>query len=191
MIPVDVPAELLEEGAHDRVLRAELLERLERVGGGGSFAGLRLANDEPQRGEGLPGRVWRTGKPEAIPDIEHSEATFYRRSAMREHDIGNVLIGGDEGAVGIITDRDIVVRALAEGCGAEDKIGPYVSTDLFTVSQDDMVDEVARTMAARKVRRVPVVDDNTFQGILSIGDLAEDYAPDSVLGDISEAPPNN
>lgn len=111
--------------------------------------------------------------------------------AMRDHDIGNVLVGGDEGALGIITDRDIVVRAIADGSGADDKIGSYVSTDLFTVSQNDMVADVAKMMAERKVRRVPVVDDNTFLGILSIGDLAEDYAPDSVLGDISEAPPNN
>lgn len=124
--------------------------------------------------------------------VMQPSATLHEAAqAMREHDIGNVLVGGDEGAVGIITDRDIVVRALADGCGAQDKIGPYVSTDLFTVSQDDLVEEVAKTMAARKVRRVPVVDDNTFVGILSIGDLAEDYAPDSVLGDISEAPPNN
>ena len=111
--------------------------------------------------------------------------------AMRDHDIGNVLVGGDEGALGIITDRDIVVRALASGSNADDKIGSHVSTDLFTVSQDDLVADVAKLMAERKIRRVPVVDDNTYQGILSIGDLAEDYAPDSVLGDISEAPPNN
>ncbi|NND01826.1 MAG: CBS domain-containing protein [Acidimicrobiia bacterium] len=122
--------------------------------------------------------------------VLHPSATLQEAAeAMRDNDIGNVLVNGDN--LGIITDRDLVVRAIAKGCASNETIGSFSSTDLFTVDPNDDVADVAKTMAARKVRRVPVVESNSFVGILSIGDLAEDYAPDSVLGDISEAPPNN
>jgi CBS domain-containing protein len=111
---------------------------------------------------------------------------------MRDADIGDVLVINDNDPYGIVTDRDIVVRALAEGKGPEETtLGDIATMELDTVSPDDDAKEVVRRMVRDDVRRVPVVEDNVFVGILSMGDLAIEMDPDSVLADISAAPANN
>ncbi len=138
--------------------------------------------------------------PERVRDVMTSNlvtvepsATLQQTAAlMKDHNIGNVLVAGDDGMHGIVTDRDLVVRALASGAGPDSEVRTYTSTDLFTVGPDDAVAQVVALMAQRAIRRVPVVDaDGQFCGIVSIGDLAEERDPESVLGEISEAPPNN
>ncbi len=127
-------------------------------------------------------------------DLVTISATATVREAaekMKEHNIGNVLVADDGGRQGILTDRDLVVRGVAAGCSGDDPAAPYASYDLFTVGPDDAVASVVATMAQKKVRRVPVVEGGEFVGILSLGDLAENRDPDSVLGEISDAPPNN
>lgn len=113
--------------------------------------------------------------------------------AMRDGDFGAVLVGDGDHLSGIVTDRDIVVRALAEkGKEAVDvKLRDVVSDDLFTVSPDEPVEEAIEHMRDRALRRVPVVDGDKPVGIISIGDLAVDLDRDTVLGEISAAPPNN
>ncbi|MBW3665248.1 MAG: CBS domain-containing protein [Actinobacteria bacterium] len=110
---------------------------------------------------------------------------------MRDEDIGNVLVKMD-GSFGIVTDRDIVVRAIAEGIAPESgTLGDVASTDLDTVGPDDDLDEVVRQMREDKIRRVPVMEDGHPVGILAIGDLAVMRDEDSALADISAAPGNN
>ncbi len=137
--------------------------------------------------------------PERVRDVMTSDVVTVEPTAslqsaaalMRDHNIGNVLVADDGEAVGILTDRDLVVRALAAGASPDDQVGPFVSSTLFTVGPDDAVARVAALMAERAVRRVPVLEDGSFVGIVAIGDLAEERDPESVLGEISEAPPNN
>ena len=113
---------------------------------------------------------------------------------MREQDIGDVVVAENGNTpAGLVTDRDIVVRAVAERCDpATTTIGEIMSRDLVTVRPEDTVQSAALLMRDHAVRRVLVcADDKSLLGIVSIGDLAEDIDPESVLGGISKAEPNN
>lgn len=110
---------------------------------------------------------------------------------MKSEDIGDVIVVEDHRVVGIVTDRDIVVRCLAEGGGGDDEIRKACSTDVVTVAPGDSVTDVVRLMRDHSVRRVPVVDGDKLVGIVSIGDLAMDHDPNSALADISADAPNN
>ena len=111
--------------------------------------------------------------------------------AMREADVGPVIVlhGGE--VSGIVTDRDIAIRAVAEGRDpSSTTVGEIASRDLTTLSPNDSVDDAVRMMRERAVRRLPVVEGGQAVGIVSIGDLAIERDPDSALADISAAPPN-
>ncbi|TDE14182.1 CBS domain-containing protein [Jiangella asiatica] len=112
--------------------------------------------------------------------------------AMRDHDIGDVVVLGDAAISGILTDRDIVVRAVASEMDAQKAlIGTIHSANLETVQPDTSVDDAVALMRDRAVRRLPVVDaDGRPVGVVSIGDLARMEDPQSALADISKAPPN-
>jgi CBS domain-containing protein len=111
--------------------------------------------------------------------------------AMRDFDIGAVIVVDNNQVSGIVTDRDIVVRAIAGGnYPATVKVGEICSRELTTVSPTDTVEDVIRLMRQKDIRRLPVVDGHHPVGIVSLGDLAIERDPESVLGDISSAPPN-
>ena len=111
---------------------------------------------------------------------------------MRERDIGNVVVAEDDRLVGLVTDRDIVIRAVAEGMDPTSAtLASVTSRDLVAVQPDDTAQSAALLMREQAVRRVLVVDEQGLCGILSIGDLATEIDPDSVLGGISGAPPNS
>ncbi|HWM21851.1 MAG TPA: CBS domain-containing protein [Ilumatobacteraceae bacterium] len=129
----------------------------------------------------------------ANPVVFGADASLVEAAtAMRDRNIGDVLVERDGALCGIVTDRDIVVRGLAEGNDpGELTLGDIATTDLETVSANDEVEEVVSKMEGSAVRRIPVVDGGRAIGILSIGDLAEYRDRDSALGQISSAPPNN
>jgi CBS domain-containing protein len=113
---------------------------------------------------------------------------------MRSDEVGDVLVcqGGD--LVGIVTDRDLVVRALADDDvvdARQQRLGPIASRDVLTLSADDDVEEAVQLMAGRAIRRVPVCDGPRPVGVVSIGDLAMDRDDRSVLAEISAAPANS
>jgi CBS domain-containing protein len=111
---------------------------------------------------------------------------------MRERDIGNVVVAEDERLVGLVTDRDIVIRAVAEGMDPTTAtLGAVASRDIIAVQPDDTAQAAALLMREQAIRRVLVVDEQGLCGILSIGDLATEIDPDSVLGGISGAAPNS
>jgi CBS domain-containing protein len=112
--------------------------------------------------------------------------------AMRENDIGDVIVTEGDRFVGLLTDRDIVVRAVAEGSDPTmSRVGEVVTTDVMTLTPDSTLDEAVRLMREAAVRRVPVLDGERAVGIVSIGDLAIEKDPSSALADISEAPPTD
>jgi CBS domain-containing protein len=110
---------------------------------------------------------------------------------MRERDIGDVLVVEDERLTGIVTDRDIVVRAIADGLSSTATTLKHITTgDVTALTPDDSVEDAIRIMRERAVRRVPVVQDGRPVGIVSIGDLALERDADSALADISAAKPD-
>ncbi len=92
---------------------------------------------------------------------------------MREGDMGAVPIVDNSKLIGIVTDRDIVVRVVAEGKGADTSISEAMTTELFTVRPDDFVFEAIRLMGDKQVRRVPVIDEKgELAGIIAMADVA-------------------
>jgi CBS domain-containing protein len=111
--------------------------------------------------------------------------------AMKEHGIGTVLIMADGRLSGLVTDRDIAVRVLAEDRDPmTTRVGDICSTELAVLGPDDDVDQATRLVRDRAVRRIPVVEDGIPVGIVSIGDLALEKDNQSALSDVSAAPPN-
>jgi CBS domain-containing protein len=112
--------------------------------------------------------------------------------AMREKDIGVVIVLDDHNSMcGIVTDRDIVVRAVADDRQpSEVRLGDICSRDLTALGPDDAVEDAVRTMRENALRRLPVVDNGRPVGIVTLGDLAMARDPESALAGISAAPPN-
>jgi CBS domain-containing protein len=113
--------------------------------------------------------------------------------AMRDADIGDVIVLDDSDQVcGILTDRDIAVRLVAEGRDpTQTKLAEVCSGEVIALNPDDSVSDAVRLMSEKAIRRLPVLDAGKAVGIVSLGDLAEAQDPDSALADISAAPPNN
>jgi CBS domain-containing protein len=121
------------------------------------------------------------------PDTSAAQAA----EMMRDQGIGDVLVQHD-GSLGIVTDRDIVTRAVAAGRDPKEvTLGDICTRDIETVSPDMSIDDVIRLMSDKAVRRVPVVEDGKPIGIVALGDLAVDQDRRSLLADISAAPPNS
>lgn len=129
----------------------------------------------------------------ASPRTLDARATVQEAAqTMLEHDIGDVIVCDGENVCGIVTDRDITIRAVAPGKDpAATKLGDICSKELATLSPDDSVDDAVRLMRDKAIRRVPVVEGGKPVGVVSIGDLAIDLDRQSALADISTAPPNS
>jgi len=92
---------------------------------------------------------------------------------MRDGDMGAVPVVDEGKLAGIVTDRDIVVRMVAEGRDAAAPISEAMTAELFTVRPDDFVFEAIRLMGDKQIRRVPVIDNNgDLVGIIAIADVA-------------------
>jgi CBS domain-containing protein len=110
---------------------------------------------------------------------------------MREEGIGAVLVADGDQLKGLVTDRDLVVRLLAnEGDLSATSVHQACSEELVTLSPDDEVDHAVQLMRDHAVRRLPVVEGDRPVGILSLGDLAIERGAGSALGDISAAESN-
>jgi CBS domain-containing protein len=125
--------------------------------------------------------------------VSVESTTTVREAAelMREHDVGDLVVVEQGRLVGIVTDRDLVVRVLAVGGEAQDPVGQVGTGSPVVVSPDDDVVTAADLMATHAVRRLPVVRDGQVVGIVSLGDLAVRHNAGSVLGAISQAPPSD
>jgi CBS domain-containing protein len=129
-----------------------------------------------------------------IPVMLRPEQTLTDAAcAMRDFAVGCVLVAGKRRLHGLITDRDIVVRAIADARDpATLALSDVCSRDIAVVAPTDDLDDAVKIMRRRAVRRLPVVEDGRAVGIVSLGDLALEPEGDaaSALADISAAPPN-
>jgi CBS domain-containing protein len=111
---------------------------------------------------------------------------------MRLNDIGDVLLLDGDSVRGIVTDRDIVVRALAaDKDPSTTTIGEIASTDPVTIGPDEPAAHAVQLMRDRALRRLPVCEDGHVVGVVSLGNLAVERDPESALADISTAPPGH
>jgi CBS domain-containing protein len=110
---------------------------------------------------------------------------------MRDSDIGDAVVMEDGQVTGIVTDRDIVVRAIAEGRDpGSTSVGVVCTTGVETADPSASVDDALRMMREHDIRRLPVVKNGRPVGIISLGDLAVEREPESTLADISAASPD-
>ncbi|MDP2032021.1 MAG: CBS domain-containing protein [Polaromonas sp.] len=93
--------------------------------------------------------------------------------AMEELDVGVIPVCEGDKLLGLVTDRDIVVRAVAQGLGGDTPLSKVMSTDIRSARADDDLDTVLADMASSQIRRLPVLDgEERLIGIISIGDIA-------------------
>jgi CBS domain-containing protein len=133
-------------------------------------------------------RELMTPNPVALPG---TASVHEAARAMRDAEIGDVMVIEHNQVCGIVTDRDIVVRTVAEAQDpATTTLADICRHAVVTVSPTESVEEAVRLMRTHAIRRVPVVEGGQPVGIVSLGDLAVERDPDSALGEISSAPPN-
>ena len=119
--------------------------------------------------------------------------TIVRASqVMKNEDVGAVPVVDSQSGrrlVGIITDRDIVVKVIADGRALDGaSVRDAMTQDPVTVHEDEDVNRALSAMAARKVRRIPVVDENgSLRGIIAQADIATRLHRDKTTGDLVEA----
>jgi CBS domain-containing protein len=120
--------------------------------------------------------------------VQSSETILDAAKKLASLDVGAMPIcGEDDRLKGMLTDRDIVVKVLAEGRNpAETRAGDLAEGKPVTIGADDSVDEALRTMIDHKVRRLPVIDGHDLVGIVSQADLAQ-ALDDADVGELVEA----
>lgn len=125
--------------------------------------------------------------------LESSTPIVEAARQMRDADVGSVIVEENGKPCGIVTDRDIAVRAVAEHLDPEaTPLSEVCSKDLATLTADAEVARAVQIMRDKAIRRVLVVDKQDHAiGIVSLGDLAVERDPRSALGAISAAPANH
>lgn len=122
--------------------------------------------------------------------LRHDQCVADAARVMRDQAVGCVLVMQDGKLAGLLTDRDIVVRAIADTGDPGTTLGQVCSRDLVSVSPGADAKQAVRLMRDRAIRRLPVVDHGRVVGIVSLVDLALEVDRRSALADISGAEPN-
>jgi signal-transduction protein with cAMP-binding, CBS, and nucleotidyltransferase domain len=104
--------------------------------------------------------------------VDYDQTIGDAARAMRDWGIGAVLVVADQALYGLVTGRDLVVRAVAEAKGHDAVVGPLSTPNLIGVDVDAEVAEAERLMRDNAVRRLPVLEDGQVAGMISLGDLA-------------------
>ena len=115
--------------------------------------------------------------------VQENETILDAAKKMRQLGVGALPIcGRDNRLKGMLTDRDIVVKVLAQGKDpASTTAGELAQGKPVTIGADDSIDELVRTMAQHEVKRLPVIDGHTLVGVVSEADLAEHATPEQVV----------
>ena len=135
----------------------------------------------------MKAREIMTTNPESVTP---SDSVQSAARIMRDSDVGIVPVVDDQQSRrlrGVITDRDITVRCVAEGRDGNCRVSDLMSNDLVTARPDDDVGQIMDRMKSEQIRRVPIVDDNNcLVGIVAQADLALDGPSDRAVGEVVE-----
>ncbi|WP_291583342.1 CBS domain-containing protein [Clostridium sp. UBA6640] len=119
-----------------------------------------------------------------IVKVNSNEPINKAAKMMKEHDIGAVPVYDNDKVIGIITDRDIVVRAIADEKNSQNTtIREVMTSNPVCLNSDEAVTEAARVMSERQIRRIIVKDNEEVKGIVSLGDLAVERIPKEEIGE--------
>jgi signal-transduction protein with cAMP-binding, CBS, and nucleotidyltransferase domain len=122
--------------------------------------------------------------------VDYNQSIGEAARTMRDWGVGAVLVVSDQSLYGLVTDRDLVVRAVAEAKGPDERVGPLSSGDLIGVDVDADACEAAWLMREHAVRRLPVIEAGQVAGMVSLGDLAMQDDPAAALATVSQATAN-
>ena len=127
-----------------------------------------------------------------VKDIMTTNVTYVEPNAsildtaklMQQHNVGSIPVCDKGSVVGMVTDRDIVVRNIAIGKNPQQTpVSDIMTTGITSVSPDMEMSQVTKMMADSQIRRVPVVDHNNLIGIVALGDVATDAKFDTEVAD--------
>jgi signal-transduction protein with cAMP-binding, CBS, and nucleotidyltransferase domain len=104
--------------------------------------------------------------------VDYYQSIAEAARIMRDWGVGAVLVVHDDALYGLVTDRDLVVRAVAEAKRADEPVGPLSSGNLIGVDVDADTGEAARLMRYHAVRRLPVIENGQVAGVVTLSDLA-------------------
>lgn len=111
---------------------------------------------------------------------------------MRDGDVGSIVVVENGKVAGIVTDRDVAVRVVAQGLDPDaTKVGEAATMRPTTLTVDQTVEDAIKLVREQDIRRIVVVQDDRPAGIVSLGDLAIERDTDSALAEIASEPPNN
>lgn len=116
--------------------------------------------------------------------VNPAETVAETAHLMQMHNVGSIPVCDQSGIVGIVTDRDIVVRGVAHGKNPQQTpVSDIMSTGIATVNPEMEMKDVAKQMANSQIRRVPVIENNTLVGIVALGDVAIDAKYETEVAD--------
>jgi CBS domain-containing protein len=120
--------------------------------------------------------------------VESEDTAAEAAMRMAANDAGDVIVLANGSVCGIVTDRDIAIRLVAQGLPSSTQVSEIVSdSDVLTVDRDMVLDQAIELMRAKGVRRLPVVQGGSAVGVVSLGDMAIERDPQSAVADISAA----
>ena len=122
--------------------------------------------------------------------VDYHQSIGEAARTMRDWGVGAVLVVSNGSLRGLVTDRDLVIRAVAEARAADEPVGPLSSWNLIGVDAGADASEAARLMREHAVRRLPVIENGQVAGIVSLCDLALRDDPVSALAELSLATVN-
>ena len=126
-------------------------------------------------------------------DLDHQRPVAEAAQLMAENAVGDVFVTADGRLSGIVTDRDLALRVIAEGRALDTEVREVCTPNPQFVRSSDSVDDALKMMREANVRRLPVVENDDLVGAISLGDISIDEGADAgmTLRDISAAPANN
>ena len=119
-----------------------------------------------------------------VASVQAQDTVQKAAQLMKEHDVGSIPVCSGSNLVGIVTDRDITLRCVAQGKDTNQApVSEAMTANPVSVSADTDVQQAAQIMSSKQIRRLPIVENNSLVGMVSLGDLAVEPAAKDKAGD--------
>ncbi len=122
-----------------------------------------------------------------VVTVDADKTVIEAATLMSQNDIGDLIVMDNKMPVGIVTERDLVRRVLADGKPRETKVSEVMTAPLKVIDPEAPIKEAARRMVNRRIRRLPVIKDNKLVGIITAADFAKHLSKKTLSDDILEA----